>query len=116
MAVASSNEREVIDETCARLNLAHYFGAVSTRDDVPTGRIKPCPDVYLHAARNLGVAPADCLAIEDSPTGIAAAKAAGMRCIALHSPHNERQDMSAADLHIHGFDELNGPWPPSLLG
>jgi HAD superfamily hydrolase (TIGR01509 family) len=116
MAIASSNEREVIDETCARLGLDSYFDAVATKDDVPLGRIKPCPDIYLLAARGLGIAPADCVAIEDSPTGIAAAKAADMRCIALHSAHNQTQDMSAADMHIDGFDELDDARLASLLG
>lgn len=116
MAIASSNEREVIDETCARLGLDTYFGAVATKDDVPLGRIKPCPDIYLNAAHGLGIAPKDCVAIEDSPTGIAAAKAAGMLCVALHSPHNENQDMSAADIHIGGFEELTEDRLALLLG
>lgn len=116
MAIASSNERDVIGETAARLGLDAYFGSVATKDDVPLGRIKPCPDIYLHAARGLGIAPDECLAIEDSPTGIAAAKAAGMTCIALHSLHNEAQDMSAADIHIDGFDELDDARLGSLLG
>jgi beta-phosphoglucomutase-like phosphatase (HAD superfamily) len=47
---------------------------------------KPAPDVYLAAARRLRVSPASCVAIEDSPNGIAAAKAAGMRCVAVPDP------------------------------
>jgi HAD superfamily hydrolase (TIGR01509 family) len=116
MAIGSSNERDVIQETCARLGLGTYFREIATRNDVPSGRIKPCPDIYLHAARSIGATPETCLAIEDSPTGIAAAKAAGMTCIALHSAHNEAQDMSAADIHINGFDELNDERLASLLG
>jgi HAD superfamily hydrolase (TIGR01509 family) len=52
------------------------------------GKPKPAPDLYLHAARRLGVMPADCVVIEDSPTGASAAKAAGMRCFgyAAHTP------------------------------
>lgn len=52
------------------------------------GAPKPAPDLYLHAARALGVAPADCVVIEDSPTGARAARAAGMRCLgyAAHTP------------------------------
>ena len=47
---------------------------------------KPAPDVYLTAARRLGLAPAACLAIEDSPNGVLAAKSAGMRCVAVPDP------------------------------
>jgi len=50
------------------------------------GKPKPAPDLYLHAARALGVAPADCVVIEDSPTGARAAKAAGIRCYG-YAPH-----------------------------
>ena len=49
-------------------------------------RGKPAPDVYLTAARRLGVAAARCLALEDSPHGIASARAAGMRCVAVPDP------------------------------
>lgn len=116
MAIASSNERDVIEETALRLGLAGYFDAVATRDDVPPGRIKPCPDIYLLAAQGLRTAPSACLAIEDSPTGIAAAKAAGMTCVALRTEHNGGVDLSAADAHIDGFDELTEGRLESLLG
>jgi beta-phosphoglucomutase-like phosphatase (HAD superfamily) len=49
-------------------------------------RGKPAPDVYLTAARRLGVGAASCLALEDSPNGVASAKAAGMRCVAVPDP------------------------------
>jgi beta-phosphoglucomutase-like phosphatase (HAD superfamily) len=62
---------------------ARSFGAVVCGDDV--GRSKPSPDPYLEAALRLGVRPADCLVIEDSPTGVAAAEAAGMVVLAV--PH-----------------------------
>ncbi|MFN4155099.1 MAG: HAD family hydrolase [Paracoccaceae bacterium] len=58
---------------------------------------KPAPDLYLHAARQLGVAPADCVVVEDSPTGARAANAAGMRCLgyAAHTPAERLEAVGA---------------------
>jgi HAD superfamily hydrolase (TIGR01509 family) len=58
---------------------------------------KPDPEPYLHAAAALGIAPGRCLAIEDSTAGIAAARAAGMRCVAVRAGNRYGQDQSAAD-------------------
>jgi beta-phosphoglucomutase-like phosphatase (HAD superfamily) len=65
------------------LGLDHTFDALITRDDVDKG--KPDPEIYLAAARQLDIAPASCLVIEDSATGIQAALAAGMACLAVPS-------------------------------
>jgi len=67
--------------TTERLGLRGLFGAIVTGDDVV--RRKPAPDVYLEAARRLGVAPERCVAIEDSANGMRSAKAAGMRVVAI---------------------------------
>ncbi len=107
MGVASSNERSRIDVAVKRLGLEPYFRVVFGIDDVG-GKGKPDPAVYLAAAEALGTNPADCVAIEDSPSGIAAAKAAGMFCVALVSHHNSTHDVSAADMRTGGFDELTG--------
>lgn len=66
------------------LNLHDQFDFVATRDDVELG--KPDPEIYLLVAKELGVAPAECLVIEDSPSGVKAALAAGMRVIAVSTP------------------------------
>ncbi|MFQ5435328.1 MAG: HAD family hydrolase [Anaerolineae bacterium] len=66
------------------LNLADTFDFVASRDDVE--RSKPDPEIYLLVARELGVTPAACLVIEDSPSGVKAALAAGMDCIAVTTP------------------------------
>jgi sugar-phosphatase len=83
LAIASSSPRRLIDAVCARLGLDHISVRCSALDE---GRGKPAPDVYLTAARRLGECPASCLAIEDSPHGVQAAKAAGMRCLAVPDP------------------------------
>jgi len=77
MAVASSSEPEKIELELALTGLSHFFGrhAYSGRNEA---RPKPAPDVYLRAARELGVAPAECAVVEDSAPGIAAGLAAGM--------------------------------------
>jgi HAD superfamily hydrolase (TIGR01509 family) len=75
-AVATSTRRPLAMRKLAAARLLPYFDAVCTSSDVP--RPKPAPDVYLLAARTLGIGPAQCLVLEDSPTGVRAALAAGM--------------------------------------
>jgi HAD superfamily hydrolase (TIGR01509 family) len=76
VAVASSGHPAVIAAALEALGVAGLFGAVVSSDEVPVG--KPDPGVYLLAAERLGVAPADCLVIEDSLNGVLAGRAAGM--------------------------------------
>jgi HAD superfamily hydrolase (TIGR01509 family) len=83
LAIASSSPLRLIDAVCDRLGLDGIEVRCSAMDEV---RGKPAPDVYLTAARRLGVAAESCLALEDSPHGIASARAAGMRCVALPDP------------------------------
>jgi HAD superfamily hydrolase (TIGR01509 family) len=81
LAVASSSNRPLIDLVLELAGLAHLFRVTVSSEEVPHG--KPAPDVYLEAARRLGVEPASCAAIEDSTNGILAAAAAGMPVIAI---------------------------------
>jgi mannitol-1-/sugar-/sorbitol-6-phosphatase len=74
-----------------------------TSDTVRQG--KPAPDGYLAAAARLGLEPADCVAVEDSPPGIAAARAAGMRVIALLTTHQDR-DLTQADIRLPALTHL----------
>jgi len=83
LAIASSSPLRMIDAVCDRLGLDRIEVRCSAMDEV---RGKPAPDVYLTAARRLGIAAAGCLALEDSPNGLASAKAAGMRCVAVPDP------------------------------
>ncbi len=102
LAVASNSPRLLVDTALATAHLTGVFDAVVTSDDVVHG--KPAPDVYLLACERLGVAPADALALEDSPSGIAAAKAAGLACIGV--PQFAETDVSAADRVIDSLEEL----------
>jgi mannitol-1-/sugar-/sorbitol-6-/2-deoxyglucose-6-phosphatase len=82
LAIASSSPERLIDAVCARLKLDIDIRCSAL--DEPRG--KPAPDVYLAAARRLRLTPARCLAVEDSPAGVVAAKDAGMRCVAVPDP------------------------------
>jgi HAD superfamily hydrolase (TIGR01509 family) len=84
LGLASSSNRELIDLVLELSGLARYFLATVSSEEVPRG--KPAPDVYVEAARRLGVAPDRCVAIEDSENGIRSAKAAGMRVLAIPNP------------------------------
>jgi HAD superfamily hydrolase (TIGR01509 family) len=83
LAIASSSPLRLIDAVCDRLGLTRITVRCSAMDEA---RGKPAPDVYLTAARRLGVAAANCLALEDSPAGVASARSAGMRCVAVPDP------------------------------
>ena len=77
LAIASGGHRELVEATLNALGILSLFDAVVCAEDYVHG--KPAPDPFLEAARQIGVAPADCIVFEDSPTGIQAAEAAGMQ-------------------------------------
>lgn len=81
LGVASSSNRPVIDAVLAGAGIVSLFAATVSSEEVARG--KPAPDVYLEAARRLGVAPSRCTAVEDSSNGLRAAHAAGMRVLAV---------------------------------
>jgi HAD superfamily hydrolase (TIGR01509 family) len=81
LAVASSSRRRALDRKLEIVGLDRYFDAVVGGDEVARG--KPAPDVFLEAARRLGVEAAACLVIEDSEHGAAAATEAGMRTVMI---------------------------------
>jgi HAD superfamily hydrolase (TIGR01509 family) len=81
LGLASSSNRPLIDAVLELAGLADLFAATVSSEEVPRG--KPAPDVYVEAARRLGVDPGRCAAIEDSHSGIRSAKSAGMRVVAI---------------------------------
>ncbi len=88
MAVASGGFRDVIEKQLQQIGCADWFDAIVTAED--TDRHKPEPDVFLEAARRIGVPPSECLVYEDSDLGLQAASAAGMDFIdvrAFFTPH-----------------------------
>jgi HAD superfamily hydrolase (TIGR01509 family) len=84
LGVASNSLLEYVLKACVGHGLADYFVCIATVDQVAHG--KPAPDVYLAAARGLGLSAEACLAVEDSPSGVRAAVAAGMRCVFIPNP------------------------------
>ena len=96
----------MIDLVLERSGLARFFAATVSSEEVPRG--KPAPDVYLEAARRLGVDPERAAAVEDSENGILAAKAAKMRAIAIpnrHFPPGEAA-LARADVVLHSLADL----------
>ena len=80
-AVASSSSRAWVEGWLTRHGIRHRVEVICARDDV--ARVKPAPDLFLLAAERLGLPPAACIVFEDSPNGMRAARAAGMRCVAV---------------------------------
>ncbi len=96
LSVASSSPSSWVEHHLNARGLRKRFSNVSTRDFVENG--KPWPDVFLHAAEQLQVDPADCVVIEDSLNGVLAAKAAGMTCVVVPNAITADADFSKADL------------------
>ena len=105
-AIGSSGPPANVALVAERLGAKHPFSAVVTAGDVTRG--KPDPEVFLLAAERLGLAPERCIVVEDAPPGIAAARAAGMRCVGMASTGRTREELSDADLVVDSLDEL-GP-------
>ena len=105
MAVGSSGPPENVAMVLDRLDARDLFDAVVTGEDVTRG--KPDPEVFLIAARHLGVPPARCAVIEDAPSGIAAANAAGMTSVGLVSTGRKPEDLVAARLVVRSLGELS---------
>jgi HAD superfamily hydrolase (TIGR01509 family) len=98
LGLASSSNRELIDLVLRVSGLGRRFAATVSSEEVERG--KPAPDVYLEAARRLGVAAERCAAVEDSENGIRSAKAAGMRVVAIPNPRYPPAEdaLSSADV------------------
>jgi HAD superfamily hydrolase (TIGR01509 family) len=109
LGVASSSSLDWVDEHLVRLGLRGHFVAVLTRDDVAPGRTKPAPDLYAAAVAALGVDPTRAVALEDSPNGVAAAKAAGLTALAVPGPMTAHLDFSAADRVVESLEAVTLP-------
>jgi HAD superfamily hydrolase (TIGR01509 family) len=106
LAIASSSNRPIIDLFLELTGTSELFRATVSSEEVERG--KPAPDVYLEAARRLGVDPARCAAIEDSENGIRSAAAAGMKVVAIPNPVFPPSDeaRSLADVVLGSLEEL----------
>lgn len=95
MAVVSGGQRVNVLHAIQANNLEHYFETVVTANDVVNN--KPAPDSYLKACKELGVEPSDAFAIEDSASGIQAAKSAELTCYGIHHDFIDRDTLNQAD-------------------
>jgi HAD superfamily hydrolase (TIGR01509 family) len=103
-AIASSAPARWVVPAAERIGMAPLFRTIVSGSDVAHG--KPAPDVYLEAARRLGVDPARAVAIEDSGPGLASARAAGLKTVAIPHWLTERHELSGADLRVAHAGEL----------
>jgi len=104
LAVASTSSRRWVHGHLDRIALLDCFSHLACGDEVE--RVKPAPDLYRLALQRLGKDPGQAIAIEDSPNGVAAAKAAGLFCIAVPNPLTAPLDFSAADLRLQSLADL----------
>ncbi len=114
LALGSSAPRENVQVVLDQIGRRDVFQVAITGDDVTRG--KPDPQVFLLAAERLGVSAARCMVIEDAPLGIAAARAAGMRCVGLVSSGRTAEALCEADLVIDRLEMLDVPAVQRLLG
>ncbi|MBL8142917.1 MAG: HAD family phosphatase [Acidobacteria bacterium] len=106
VAIATSAPRANVEHSLHQLGIEALASRVVRGDEVPNG--KPAPDVFVEAARRIGIAPDLCLAFEDAPVGLEAARAAGMRVVAMATtfPADElAQHATRPDAVVHSFDE-----------
>lgn len=104
LAIASNSDRAWVLHWAEHFGLLKYFPCVCTRDDVVNP--KPAPDMYLAAAKCLGVPPERCVGIEDSPTGMEAVLMAGMRCVAVPNWLTAHLERPAVHLVLKSLAEL----------
>lgn len=105
VGIASSSFHDWVDGYLAKHGMAEVFEEVVCTDDVERG--KPFPDLYLEALRRLGVEASEAVALEDSPNGIRAAKAAGLFCLAVPNPVSRFCDLSQADHQVGSVADLD---------
>lgn len=105
LIIASSYNSSAIEEVMSSLKIKDYFNGYVSGQMVKNP--KPAPDIFLLAAKQLGVTPDECIVIEDSYNGIMAAKAANMACIGFFNPNSGRQNLAKADYIVEGFDEVD---------
>ena len=107
LGLASSSNRNVIDLVLQAAGLAEAFEATVSSEEVGAG--KPAPDVYLEAAKRLGVERAECVAIEDSANGLRSAHAAEMAVIAIPNRDfpPDPEALALADIVLDSLEELN---------
>jgi beta-phosphoglucomutase family hydrolase len=104
VALATSSRKAKMQMVLKQLDFLQYFEVIVTGDEVVNS--KPAPDIFLLAAKRLGLEPTDCMVVEDGPVGVAAAKSANMKCLAITETH-EADKLSKADVIIDTYHEAD---------
>lgn len=104
VGIASSSQRDWVCGHLERLAFLEGWDAIVCRADAE--HAKPAPDLYLKVIETLGVAPHEAIALEDSPNGIAAAKAAGLWCVAVPGPLTKDLDLRHADVRLSSLADM----------
>ena len=107
LAVASSSPHSWVDTHLARLGLDDRFDAIICGDDVPPGRTKPHPDLFLKALAVLGVGTGEAIAFEDSPNGVKAARTAGIFVVAIPNPITALLKTDGANLTLASLAQIS---------
>jgi HAD superfamily hydrolase (TIGR01509 family) len=104
VGIASNSSREWVERNLRRLDLLEHFDVLSCFGPGLLG--KPSPDLYVNACRLLGIGPGEAVAVEDSPSGVAAAGKAGVFCVAVPNALTAHADLTAADLVVPSLASL----------
>jgi beta-phosphoglucomutase family hydrolase len=104
VAMGTSAVPDNVDVILQGLHIEKYFQAIAYGTEVPEG--KPSPDIFLLAAEKLGIKPINCVVIEDAIAGVAAAKSAGMKCIAVTNSH-PADKLQNADLIVDSLEKVD---------
>lgn len=110
-ALATSNVRYILEKVFAALPIENFFDSVTTGEEVANK--KPGPDLFLAAADKLDLAPEECLVIEDSASGVEAARRAGMKVIAIARDTTHAKELEDADMVIKSYNQLS---PGTIAG
>ncbi len=106
IAIGSSSPHSWVDPHVNRLGIRHYFNHIICQDDVPPGRTKPNPDIYLKALDALDVRNTEAAVFEDSPNGVLAARRAGIFVVAAPNPLTQKMGVSG-DLTVSSLAEVS---------
>lgn len=104
IGLASSSPRKRIVDLLKRFEILHYFTHLATAEDVD--HVKPNPDLYLNVLEKMNLEPSHVIAIEDSPTGLMAAKRAGIYCVIVPNDVTKRLTFQQYDLRVNSLDEI----------
>jgi beta-phosphoglucomutase family hydrolase len=104
IALATSSRKEKMQLLMEKMEWLHFFDAIVTGEEVHHG--KPAPDIFLLAAERLGLPPSSCIVFEDAASGVAAAKKAQMKCVAITTTHSAEQ-LAQADLVVDSYEHAD---------